>query len=1341
MKKTISLFEIYLLIMFSVSFAYLVAQSNELNTQLPFSNSESNFISKLRSFVLGYLSKGLVSAQSPALWTCQTSLNGTACQEYSSTVCNSVCTTPCFPGIRSDFSACNLGTCYDSDFGTCSSGTPQFLCQQSGGQWSAQQPAECNRECCLINPNSNGGAGQAQFTTQQQCNYLGQTLGSPVSFVPVNGEVECLLKASSQSRGACVLEFLPELQKYNCETTTQSDCISSGGDFYEGQLCTNPSLNTKCELTQNTNCFEDLDGVYYIDSCGNRANIYDSSKLNDVSYWSNIVSESNSCLVGATGTSITNQASCGNCNYLLGSVCGQETSSQNANYGNYICRDLSCVDEWGNARQNGESWCAFDGKIGLDKSPTAPQTSVNPIFSGLPIQQGQTWCISNGVATIYTAPSISNPNITITTQPVNIPQNAFTQDTICSNDTTISTINSRGTNDERSVDLPGSRHYRKVCFDGEVRTEPCAEGRGEICAQSVQSNNGYTTASCRLNTWQQCFAANDNPESLNKCEENPDCFLKHVEVDSFKFDVCAPQYPPGLYSADDNSNDDETICSYASQTCTYIEKKSLTGWKCILNCGCKDKKFTENMNNLCSSLGDCGGKINLNGEFSGEGYSVRGRAPRLGASYISGMQSYKTPVQGQSAKVLNNSQLAAIFGVPETNFEPSSLHSTLALIGIGAVGLYYAGSIAYVLGIGGEAGVLAASNALSTANAALATAQATGTAAEIASAQSAVTSAESSLSIASGNGATVGSFSTALGGAAIGASIGYIIGAIFGLDGTALTIAMVAGAAIGLAGGAGWLGPQLLTFFTSPITIIVIIVIIVIMQIMGIGKTREKKVSFQCLPWQPPSGGAKCDLCNSDDLPCTKYKCETFGKTCRYLNEGTGNEECVNIAPNDVSPPQIDVNNPSLSSGFNYENPRTNIGVTLKNSSASDGCLQEYSSVNWGIVLNEPGQCRVSETHTSSYEDMDSYFSSVAGNLFTSNHTTSTAMPTLDELGVSGIDPSRRGNYKLYVRCQDASGNYNTAEYVAEFCVSPANDVTAPIISQFIPSSPGLVGLNATNKQIQFYTNEPATCKWSLTPGQEYSQMNSVTQCNNEINQVTMNGWICSVNLPVLNASTTDYYFRCADQPWLGNNDTNPNLPDPNQNVNSDDFIYQIKKTTSPLTITSISPNGNTISVGSLPVSVNLQATTSGGINDGNAFCSYNLNGAGYIPFFNTGSNAHLQTFSSLLEGSYNVGLQCSDLAQNTVSGNTQFTIQVDSNGPLITRVYSSGASLTIITNEASTCAWKTDSCSFDFSSGTLLSGSSQVHTMPYDNGITYRIKCKDTFGNIGTCLTASGGY
>ncbi len=1321
-KKTISLFEIYLLFTFSVAFAFIMGQTNELSGQLPVKEKESSFIGKLRKIILSYLSNGLVSAQSVpsnlAIWTCQTNVNGTACQEYPSNTCNSLCTTNCFPGTRSNFANCNLGSCFDSNIGTCSPGTPKFLCEQNGGQWSETQQSQCNRECCLINPDGQGGAGQAQFTTQVQCNYLGQTLGAPTSWVPVAGEIECLLKASSQEEGACVLEPITGELGNNCDFVTQTACITAGGDFYSGKLCTNPELNTTCERTPNTKCFPGKDEVYYIDSCENKANIYDSTKVNDPNYWSVVVPKTQSCVVSVTQSSVTNQASCGNCNYLTGSICGTPRADidTSANNGNYVCRDLSCVDEWGDRKRNGESWCAFDGKIGLDGSGT-PVPNTTPLFGDLPIASGQTWCINtnNGIATIYNSTGVASE------QTINIPSNQFTQEIICSNETSVSGVIPSGVNEERSVDIPGSEHYRKICFDGEVRTEPCGGGRTGVCAQSPPNANGYTSASCRANLAMMCLAVNpgenDDPEKLNKCEENPDCFLKHVGINKFAFDMCVPKYPLGIYGANSNVASAEAICSFGSQTCTYIEKKKFRSWlmplagikwDCIINCGCKTQAFAETMNNLCSSLGDCGGKINLNGEFSDDGYSTKitdeddnplRPGPRVSENYISGMQAYKTPVEGQSATALNGSQMNTIFGVQGLNFEANSLPETMGQLGLGAAIAVSTTALGVSLGIIGGATIEG---------------------------------------VAVAAGPALGSFGLALQGAGIGAAIGYILVSLFGLEGNTATIVMIVSTVAFAA-----LAYFKVISFSGPF-IIVVIIIVIILMILGIGKTRERHVEFKCMPWQPPAGGTKCDLCNSGDLPCTKYKCETFGKACRYLNEGTGNEVCVNIAPNDSAPPTINVNPSAISSDFSYVGAQTNVGVQIKQDSASDGCLKEYSSVNWGILLDEPGQCKFSELHTQRFEDMELFFGANGGsNNYQVNHAMPLAMPTLGALGISGVDPNRRGQYNLYVRCRDISGNSNTAEYTAQFCVAPADDHTAPVLNNFNPVSPGFVGLEATTKIVQFYTNEPATCKWSLTSGQDYSQMTNLVQCNNELYQVTLNGWLCHANLPVGNATTTNYYFRCADQPWLGNNETNPNLPDPDQNVNSEDAPnppYQLKRTTTALSISSVSPSG-TMYVGSAPHEVDIEINTAGGINNGDALCSFRASEGNYIPFFSTGTNVHKQENLYLFPGNYNYQFECVDSAQNTANASTQFNIELDANGPMITRVYSTGASLNVVTNEPSTCAWSNNACSFEFVNGTLLSGSNLLHSMPYNNGITYRIKCKDSFGNIGTCMSLTGGY
>jgi len=1234
--KLIGLFEIALIVLSGFAFAHLISKTNSLSGSLSVESQESKAISWIRQNVLNYLSKGLVSAQGSSIQTCLLDLQGNSCQEYPSEVCDAQCSTPCFPGRRTESTSCQIGTCYDPGNGLCNAGTPKASCESAGGQWSIQQPAQCNRECCLIGPDGSGGANQARMATQQQCNSLGRSLGAPVSWVPVSGELECLGKVRTNREGACVLGLIPELNKYDCRFTTQADCSTSGGTFYEGQLCTNPTLNTKCELTQNSKCFEEKYGVYYVDSCDNPANIYDSTKLSNRDYWSTVVPVSSSCSLGTNSNPLLNQQKCGNCDYLAGSTCGipQSGVDKIPIYGQYVCKDLNCVDEDGTKRAQGESWCAFDGRIGLDGAD--------------------------------------------------------------------------GTNEERAVDVPGSRHYKKLCFDGEIRIEPCMEYRNGICVENDVGDTGVTTASCRINTGVLCLNQNEGEDKLAKCEEGPDCFLKHVELDKFKFDMCVPKYPTGFELGDESGSDSKVICGAATQTCTYYEKKGFDGrWSCKINCDCRDAKFAETMNNLCMSLGDCGGSVNLAGEYS-KNYVLSGdKKPKVSQGYINGLQKYATPLRNQRVEALTGTELAAIFGASGDALKPDNVGKTLATFGLGAAGIF-----GYFVG---APGMLAAE-------------------------------------IAANYGAfgevlptTLGGFSTALSGAAMGAGIGYILGIAFGLEGDQLTTATLVGAGAGLATsivyGSYYGFLQAATFFFW--AAVIVAVLVVILSILGIGKYRERQVTFECLPWQPPTGGANCEKCGENGLGCTEYKCSSLGKTCGFLNRGTNNEVCADTAPNDVSAPTIEFNPSALPSGFSSENVQSGLGVKIKKNSASNGCLQEYSPVTFGIKLNERGQCKISTERTENYEAMEEPFSSGDYD-YLFNHTTTVAMPTLDELGISGVGPNRQGDYDLFIRCQDGSGNLNSndQEYVVRFCVSPANDIQPPEINKFVPESPGLSGINSSVFNLQFYTDEPASCKFS-SQDQAYETMEGDASCYNEISQSTLFGWLCAAQLDVSQISTTsNYYLRCADQPWLGFDVTSSSLLiNSSRNVASESEVYEVQKTTTPLSITSVTPDGITINSGSQPVSVTMVVSTAGGMDNGNAFCRYTLNDRWTDNFFETSLSSHRQTWTSLFAGRHNVDLHCVDRAGNVANGNAQFDIVVDDTGPLITRVYNVGTNLQVITNEPSTCAYSTSSCSFDFVNGTILSGASYSHSMSYDNGLTYRIKCKDTFENMGTCLSVSGGY
>ena len=502
--KFIGFFNIVLILLSSISFVYILGESNSFNNYLPVDNRDSKLINFVREKVLGFLSAGLVSAQtSSGMQTCLVNLNGTSCQEYPVSTCDSQCATAggCFQGRRSEFPQCQLGTCFDNTQGVCNPGTPRFSCENENGVWSPGTPAQCNKHCCLINPDGDGQHGsQARLTTERECALLRETFGSSLFKPTISGQAECSAMATSQEEGACVLGLDALTNKYNCKFETETQCITSGGTFYLGQLCTNPQLNTKCERTGNTKCFKDR--VYFVDNCGNgnRANIYDSTKLNDASYWSTVVPIASSCSLGTSSNFLSNQARCGNCNYIAGSTCGTPIQGKDvpAISGQYVCRDLSCIKEDGTKVKHRSSWCAFDGAIGVDGAD--------------------------------------------------------------------------GTNEERSVDVPGSRHYKKQCFDGEIRNETCAEYRNQICVETVPDAAGVTTASCKVNTALTCLEQNDNPEDLARCEENPDCFLKKVEIEGFRVEVCSPKYPTGREfngeSEDENYEKySENVCSYATKTC------------------------------------------------------------------------------------------------------------------------------------------------------------------------------------------------------------------------------------------------------------------------------------------------------------------------------------------------------------------------------------------------------------------------------------------------------------------------------------------------------------------------------------------------------------------------------------------------------------------------------------------------------------------------------------------------------------------------------------------------------------------------------------------------------
>lgn len=578
---------------------------------------------------------------------CEKTKSGLFCQDVKAADCASDRQPPT---ACSSTSFCKTGWCYDSTEGTCLDNVPQLVCTDNGGTWSNTKPPVCNLGCCILDD-------QASFVSLVRCKKLSGFYGLETNWdSSITSEPICILSAGTQEKGACVYE--KDFEK-TCKFTTKGACTtdnifnggvsSEGGSgtnrnpaidvsnsgltpatnaqpalttptnqqtggtqntqatqtgssgtatttailpfvsaqtsnqsgngsrqqtadkkvtFFPGKLCSAEELETNCAPTRTTICVPGKEEVYFVDSCGNPANIYDAAKVNSRDYWNNIVEKDKSC--GGIGNNKESQ-SCGNCNYLLGSYC-REAEKVKPTYGDFICANLNCNDN-GKQRINGESWCVTDS--GKDK--------------------------------------------------------------------------------------PGSRYYREICSNGEIKTEACADYRQEECIES--NSGGYSQAACRVNRWQDCTAQKKKEDCTNA--DKRDCkWLDGIEnmlfggalygnngtasgtgassaggdplagiaqaakaaggLKNLPKGACVPQVPPGFNF---ETNEGAAICAQANAACPVTYEKGLIGgdWKCKEHCECLPGGELEKKRvALCNALGDCGPKTNFIGvQGSGKGYEVK----------------------------------------------------------------------------------------------------------------------------------------------------------------------------------------------------------------------------------------------------------------------------------------------------------------------------------------------------------------------------------------------------------------------------------------------------------------------------------------------------------------------------------------------------------------------------------------------------------------------------------------------------------------------------------------------------------------------------------------------
>jgi hypothetical protein len=1200
-KKVMAGFELTVMVVAVFAFSYGISGTNDLFAEAYYDGPRVGWFAQLAVKVVEILRKPMIGLASAApgdeivagAGCCAVNDEGHKCVTTLSDDCRdgelfaegSICALTSF---------CQKGCCYDDVLGIYDQSVLEGDCSKV---W-VDDP-NCNLPgarlgCCVL------GAATI-YETRGQCNVdtsvsaLGPN--AIVDWRPELNSGQCALLSATQERGACVIGG------GDCKFVEESNCFNYGGDFYADVLCTSSSLNVSCERTAQTTCVDGKDEVFFVDSCGNIANVYDSDRADDDSYWEVVVDAGDLC---GAGEGNGDSDDCGNCNRFLGGICASASEDKfSVDDGGFYCRPTLCEFD-GESYKNGESWCVYDGAIG------------------------------NG------------------------------------------------------DDVVGSRHWKYVCNQGVVNVEPCADRRSQICAQTntfdVEGQEvEFRNSACIANNGRNCIALNSEEDGLEECVDTLNCRVDEVHIaDQFSFDVCMPKYPEGFDLRSDRYRATAARnCDMADQKCTVIKEPKTWGGGCDItaNEGCLGVAFAEEMNDFCRGLGDCGGSVNIAGEYS-KSYKVTGGAD-LSGGIIADLIGLSSPVFGQYAEIENYSEYlnaAGVWGAPvDAPGEGDEEEVGLFGSGVNEIGMGAAG-------VGLAAGVFAGGVVSGYALAG----------------QYAVLSSYSTTVIPFAN-------------AAIGAGVGMIAGAMLaeeiGLSPGGAMLMSIGGGILGAVAGAYLTGALavegLATMFIIPVWgWIAVAVILIVTSLFFSGDDCDNVVvEFDCKTWRAPSGGDDCEECNGDPLkPCSEYRCASLGAACEFVNKGSDNELCIEKNRDDVTPPNLEPQLGVISENEMYSDVSDD-GFSL--TSTDGGCIDAYTPLLFGVESDEVAHCKF-DVEMNEFEDMAF---DLGGNFYLRNHTTIFTLPD------PGHGQSQGGNWSgdltLYVKCQDTHGHENPGFYTVDLCVFEGDDVTPPVVRGTDPRSGSMVSVNESSKNVNIVTNELASCKWDLRDV-VYGEMGNEMDCSDRLNQPSnIQGYLCSDALTTMNGTNT-YYVKCMDQPWL----------EGDGNVGS--FVYELKKPSSAISIDWISPNAD-FEINSEMVTIDLAAQTSGG---GDVhYCSYSFSGYdNMIRMFDSGGIVHKQPLNRPA-GLHKIYIECVDETGDFARDDTAFRIIRDTSTPQVARAWQDQGKLHIVTTEVAECKYSTNSCMFNWDEGGLA-GSGEEHIISVTRGDTYYIKCVDEFGN-----------
>lgn len=569
---------------------------------------------------------------------CEKTTSGAWCQNAPLSQCDANFKSS--PTSCDSTSYCKRGCCFESSEGLCMENTPQRVCQTNqAATWandSSCNIAQCNLGCCIL-------ADQGAFVTLARCRALSGFYQLKTDFrTNIGDELTCIATAQGEDTGACVFEDTAVYQK-TCKFTTRSKCstasltpeatntstayglnVTAGLGFYKDTLCTAPELGTNCAKTTETILIPGKDEVYYKDTCDQPANIYDTSRYNDNSYWTKVYKKSESC---GAGTNNAGSKTCGNCDYYLGSIGKAATRSTGfPTYGDNICIDLGCKAA---GKKHGESWCVKDTPSGDGQDPVGSKYYKEVCLNGEvltePCAEYRNEICIEGTFNGYSEAACRVNRWQDCTQQLEENDCTNTDQRDCkwvggyyfsSNSQQIEKSN----NDTKKGDLtptglclpnypPGSNFWGSTSTGVKTSTTIGTSSSLGFPANGSTSSGygtGYVSpANAGTSTTTQCSAGNAKVTFKWIKTTRPADFLN-------------------LFGKNGDWSCDET-----TGNCQYMSAEDLNS--ASLSQGTIDS-WTSDMNNICYQLGDCGGYINYLGKYTEDGFAAYSDGKRVAGS-------------------------------------------------------------------------------------------------------------------------------------------------------------------------------------------------------------------------------------------------------------------------------------------------------------------------------------------------------------------------------------------------------------------------------------------------------------------------------------------------------------------------------------------------------------------------------------------------------------------------------------------------------------------------------------------------------------------------------------